>query len=347
MAEGSDQLFTNWRTGVPEQVITSGIADGAVTTPKLADGAVTTIKLADNSVSTAKIIDEAVNNAKLAFMAEATFKGRARGVGTGAPSDLNMSDYFRELLTANRDYYVATTGSDSNNGLTSLTPFLTVQKAIDVVAGLDFSIYNVNINVAAGTYTGANTIKNFAGAGTCTILGASATTTIINPTSATCFTVIGITSNWTVQALRVTATTSGFGFIVFQGSRITLTGLDFGACQYHMYSSSSSVININASYSISGGGIGHILCEYASNVYYSSGRTVTISNTPAFSSAFVHSFAGGTIRAPTITFAGTGATGKRALVEMNGLIAETGTAIGGTYFPGNVAGTAATGGQFN
>lgn len=59
----------------------------------------------------------------------------------------------RELLTANRTYYVSTTGSDSNDGLSVGSPFLTIQKAVDVVAMLDISIYDVTIQLADGTYT--------------------------------------------------------------------------------------------------------------------------------------------------------------------------------------------------
>ena len=61
----------------------------------------------------------------------------------------------RELLTANRTYYVRTDGSDGNTGLanTSGGAFLTIQKAIDTAAALDLSVYNVTIQLADGTYT--------------------------------------------------------------------------------------------------------------------------------------------------------------------------------------------------
>ena len=58
----------------------------------------------------------------------------------------------RELLTADRTYYVATTGSDANDGLTVGNPFLTIQKAIDVGASLDAGIYQITIQIADGTY---------------------------------------------------------------------------------------------------------------------------------------------------------------------------------------------------
>lgn len=62
----------------------------------------------------------------------------------------------REVLTVNRTYYVSTTGSDSNNGLAAGIPFLTIQKAIDVVASLDIGIYNVTITLASGNYIISN-----------------------------------------------------------------------------------------------------------------------------------------------------------------------------------------------
>lgn len=49
------------------------------------------------------------------------------------------------------NYYVATTGSDSNDGLTALTPFLTLEKAFNTIPMLMGGVFQVNI--ADGTYT--------------------------------------------------------------------------------------------------------------------------------------------------------------------------------------------------
>lgn len=49
------------------------------------------------------------------------------------------------------NFYVATTGSDSNNGRTISTPFLTIEKALNSVPMLIPGVYAVNI--ADGTYT--------------------------------------------------------------------------------------------------------------------------------------------------------------------------------------------------
>lgn len=63
----------------------------------------------------------------------------------------------RELLTANRTYYVRTDGSDSNDGLsnTSGGAWLTPQKAYDYVSkNLDLGGYTVTVQFADGTYSG-------------------------------------------------------------------------------------------------------------------------------------------------------------------------------------------------
>lgn len=52
--------------------------------------------------------------------------------------------------TTNITYYVATTGSDSNDGLTIGTPFRTIQHAIDLIP--DRVIHDITINILDGDY---------------------------------------------------------------------------------------------------------------------------------------------------------------------------------------------------
>jgi hypothetical protein len=59
----------------------------------------------------------------------------------------------REELTGNRTYYVATTGSDANDGLSVGSPFLTVQKCWDtIVETLDLKGHGAKCQLADGTY---------------------------------------------------------------------------------------------------------------------------------------------------------------------------------------------------
>jgi hypothetical protein len=67
------------------------------------------------------------------------------------------------------------------------------------------------------------------------------------------------------------------------------------------------------------------------------GRTITTSGTPALSSAFVDASGSSLLLATSITFSGTGATGKRFNVTNNAVINMGGGSA--NYFPGNSAGT--------
>lgn len=72
-------------------------------------------------------------------------------------------------------------------------------------------------------------------------------------------------------------------------------------------------------------------------------RTITLTGTPAFSTAFAQADQVGNILMNGDTFTGS-ATGKRYNAVMNGVI-QTG-AGGANALPGSVAGTTATGGQY-
>jgi hypothetical protein len=58
----------------------------------------------------------------------------------------------REVLTANRTYYVSTTGSDTtNNGLSTGSLFATLQKAWNVATTLDLARFSVTIQMVSWT----------------------------------------------------------------------------------------------------------------------------------------------------------------------------------------------------
>ena len=112
------------------------------------------------------------------------YDNAASGLGAatlGAAID-ELAMGIREMLSADRTYHVRADGSDSNDGLsdTSGGAFVTLQKAIDVVAALDRSVHDVVIAVGAGTFSGAVVAGWGPGAGTVTINGAGAGSTTIS-----------------------------------------------------------------------------------------------------------------------------------------------------------------------
>lgn len=251
----------------------------------------------------------------------------------------------REILTGNRTYYVRTNGNDSNTGLenTSGGAFLTIQKAIDVAAALDCSLYNITIQVADGTYV-ANTItlKNIIGSGSVTIQGNSGTPANVVIDGGFSKATPGTT--YTVKDLKIIKSSgSAIIGILSQGcAKIQFSNIDFGAgLTYQLYATQMGNIVCTGNYSITGAAGYHVLVRDTSFVSIES-KTVTITGTPAFT-AYCYAINFGNLIANGCTFSGS-ATGQRYNVSINSLIFTNGG--GANYFPGNSAGAAATGGLY-
>ncbi|RAK52143.1 hypothetical protein [Phenylobacterium deserti] len=253
----------------------------------------------------------------------------------------------RERLTANRTYYVATTGSDvSNDGLTDGSPFLTVQRALDATERLDFNGFTVTVQIADGTYadrfiipictgqkdpqnlmirgnvsTPANVVMSFAGAGLATIATFSG-------------------SRARVSGMKLTGGATSFG--ISSRGYIEFSDLDFGTHNAHLLCQYGGTIAAVGNYSISGGGQSHIRAD-ANGLIRVDERTVTITGTPAFGTAFANATQTGVITCRLMTFVGS-ATGPRYTATLNGVIYTEGASA--TYLPGNAAGSTATGGQY-
>ena len=252
--------------------------------------------------------------------------------------------WVRERLTAARTYYVRTDGVDTNTGLanTSGGAFLTIQKAIDVASDLDRSGFAVTIQIADGTYTGANTVNGLHGAGSFTIQGNSGTpaNVIISTTSATCFLVTSPSSTVTIKDMKLQTTTSGHCLNATNTGYITYTNIVFGACAgAHVRCDNSGSASASGNYSIVGAAAWHFLSMYQSQIYCI-GRTITITGTPAFSTAFAECRVCSLAYLASNTYSGA-ATGTRYSVVTNGVM------ISGATLPGSVAGSTATGGQYS
>jgi hypothetical protein len=261
--------------------------------------------------------------------------GGEQPIGSGASTT-------RELLAANRNYYVSPSGNNSNDGLSVGTAFQTIQKAIDVAAGLDASIYQVTINVGNSTYSENIEVKNPIGSKPLEIIGNISTPASVVITSTAGNTVSATNyNNLRLRGVKITAANAALLATSF--SKIEFEAVDFGASAIHMIATQNSSITATGNYSISGGGTAH--CYFiSSGIITTNSRTVTITGTPNFSVAFAWSDRGfGNLDAFGMTFVGA-ATGKRYDIKLNSVIFTNGAGI--NYLPGNAAGTNTNGAEY-
>ncbi len=253
----------------------------------------------------------------------------------------------RERLTANRTYYVnASTGSDSNDGLTSGTAFATIAKAYSVIVStLDLAGYTVTIQLADGTYTAGLTINvPWTGGGSVTLQGNSSTPSNVVISLANGFPVIfnvPLPGGLLIKDVKLTTGTSGDCIRGNGAGKCQFTNVEFGAAAWwHIYVNAPGCkMEALGNYAISGSpGFSHIGL-IANTHFLSAGRTITITNTPAWGIAFLEASGAASAQMHGMTFTGA-ATGARFNVKENAAIYIAGA--GATYFPGNSAGVFGT-----
>ena len=245
----------------------------------------------------------------------------------------------REKLQANRTYYVATTGADSNDGLTSGNPFLTWQAAIDTVTQLDIGTYDVTIDISNGTYTDGLVVNGpWLGSGTVTITGDTTTPSnvLLSTTSENAIEVKN-GGRLSVEGIEMRTTTSGHCIDANAAVVFTSGKVQFGACAgIHIRAINYGVVDTQLQdYTVSGGASRHWHAVNSGLIVASAG-TLTVSSTPNFSAAFARAVRNSTVLANAKTFSGS-ATGKRYDVQSASLIDTGGQSS--TFFPGDSAGT--------
>jgi hypothetical protein len=255
------------------------------------------------------------------------------------------------MLTAALNLYVATTGNDSNPG-TSGSPFLTIQKAIDVATGYHLSIYDITINIAAGTYDTdtAVLLKPYATGGGIIILSGSLTTPanhILTNTSSNYSGIVIVAAacgTYRLEGLKIVCDANGYFGIEASGATLLyLRKLDFGLAEYgHIKATAGAVISNYEGYTISGNVTsGHHLDLRAGAMATGSGQ-ITLANTPAWGGHFVFADVGGLAQLESYSYSGS-ATGSRYSARAGGIIA---TFAGADVLPGNSAGSVASGGIY-
>lgn len=155
--------------------------------------------------------------------------------------DIATKEKVPTYLTANQTYYVnASTGSDSNSGLTAGAALLTVQAAIDKLPK-NLNGYGADINIANGTYAGAS-FKHFYGGIISVYGGGTAGCTVTNLTIENCGEMyiqqLGVTTlfkiiSTNVQVDTVACTYASRGFQINNGTA-NLSNLDVTGTSYIM-----------------------------------------------------------------------------------------------------------------
>lgn len=248
----------------------------------------------------------------------------------------------RIQLTAARTYYVATTGSDSNSGLSAGAPFATLQKAVDEAHKLDCATYDVTIQLANGTYAaGATVARPLMGGGTLIIKGNETTPASVVLSAGLSF---RNGAQVRVAGLRFAIATDLINALSVGNGVYLRTGkLEFGAVGAnadHIFADNPCHIAIEEDYAISGGGRRHM--NIGAGYVSGANRTVTLTGTPAFTH-FLAASNCASIALSNLTVSGT-ATGSRYIAETNGVINTYGKAS--TYLPGSTVGTNPTGGIY-
>lgn len=261
-------------------------------------------------------------------------------LASAATARINLG--VREVLTANRTYYVRTDGSDANTGLVDSAggAFRNIAAAKAAYEALDFNNKTVTIQVDGGTYTAGLSVRSWVGGGALIFDGGGGTLS----TSAGGILVGGVLGGaFTYQNVTITTSGSGRNVSIDGVGQITQgVGVVHGTCggifQIGVNVPGAYLICVSP-YTISGGCAHHLyLGSAGARMAFTSAAVCTVTGTPAFSTAFVEAVALGYI-SHTGSFSG-GATGKRYISSLNSVI-NTGT--GANHFPGNVAGTATTG----
>ena len=258
----------------------------------------------------------------------------------------------RERLAGGRTYYVRSDGNDSNTGLVNSAggAFLTIQKAIDTVSGLDIGTQNVTIQVGdALTYGPVLVNGPWLGSGIVTLLGNTGTpanVVITNPTAGASAVTAQGGGRLTIKGFKVVANGGGAGSAGLKaatGGSILFESIDFGACSRQIQAAGATVQWTGGTYNISAGAVNHWFTSAGGSIIVE-GATINTAGAPAFSSAFANISNLGIAFVDGNTFTGTGATGSRYAVVGNGVLYTAGAAT--TYLPGNAVGTTGTGGQY-
>jgi hypothetical protein len=257
----------------------------------------------------------------------------------------------REVLDADRTYYVRSdaTYTDAPGRLDSAAGACrTWQQAVDLVAALDLNGHTVTIQHGSeGGHTFAELVKvgTLVGGGHLIVSGLDASGSTLFSCAGNPWMLTDVQTPVKFQNLKLQGT--GGDFALIEPIQQTLVqigdGVIFGAASnahIWVHDRQALLYVLSVSYQIVGGALYHIFVN--GGMAFHEQATATLVGTPGFTS-FVAATNGGAVQSIGSTFTGA-ATGQRYNATMNGAVNTFGG--GASYFPGNAAGSTATGGQY-
>ena len=212
-----------------------------------------------------------------------------------------------ESLTADREFWVATNGNDSNPG-TNASPFLTIQKAIDTLyQKINANGFNVTIKLKPGTYPPQRVLFSGLPIGETMVnlegTGANPSDTILQTSNDFRYSVNAANSaSLMVRNLKLQKTGTFTGSNTWAGglaattsAYIAIENIEFGDFElnsgysgFHIYAGAGGKINVSATnYNVSGGAAWHYFSQDTGSIIcgYVPAVTVTVlGNNVRFSS---------------------------------------------------------------
>ncbi len=273
----------------------------------------------------------------------------------------------RTQLTAATTFYVSPSGSDSNDGLTLATAWLTLQHAWDTLfKSYDLQGFAVTVlmDVAGGYYsTGLAAYGTLPGSqGPSSLVfsalnPASPPGVLVAPSVGSPFVAADGAAYTLLDGIDVDGSISNADCIsIGAGSEIALSApgkmhwfRNAGAGPFnHASVAYGGKLQVNGNYTLRGGAQCHILSGDGGHVYYNTDGNpgligVTVTGAPTFRAAFMGAVNAGTVNCQAVAFSGA-AHGPTYMAKMGGIL-SVGT-TNPNYFPGDIAGTLATGGQY-
>jgi hypothetical protein len=267
------------------------------------------------------------------------------------------------LLRAPQVYYVnGTTGSDTNDGLTATTAFLTIQHALNVAVTWNQNGFPLTINVADGSYAGI-TLPQLNGSGGCVLQGSGTGTCIISGVNKSAISQFEPSASYLIQGFALASAGVGVpgdhmsGIMMYAGNN-AMTDIKFLSCVGpHAITISNSVLNFNSNMTsstnknhieIAAPGLLHLYAVWGSKIVFSTAPDQPILDITAavnFADCFWRSDEGALIAGQYLSITGAASvTGQRYNATLNGVIAVNGSGV--SYLPGTIAGVTASGGQY-